>query len=56
MKRKTYLAPILVAGIPMLTRQTENLIEAYQRLQRECDHAKRDPKGTCYRCGHREGR
>lgn len=54
MTRKTYLHPVLVNGIPMVTVRRESLLEAYRRQQRECPHSKRDPKGTCYHCGHRE--
>lgn len=54
LSRKTFLVPVLVNGIPMVTVQTESLMDAYRRRQRECPHEKRDPKGTCYHCGHQE--
>lgn len=54
MTRKPYLTAVLVNGIPMVQLRRESLLEAYGREQRECPHAKRDPKGTCYRCGQRE--
>lgn len=53
MKQKTYMTAVLVNGIPMVQLQRETLMESYRREQRECAHEKRDPKGTCYRCGHR---
>jgi hypothetical protein len=28
--------------------------EAIRRRERACEHLKRDPRGTCYRCGHQE--
>ena len=27
-----------------------------RRLQRECLHAKRDPRGMCYKCGNMEAK
>lgn len=33
-----------------------SIMDAYLKLQAECAHAKRDPKGTCYNCGKREGK
>ena len=39
-------------GLFAQVRRPETIGEAYQRLQRTCKHEKRDPNGTCYRCGH----
>jgi hypothetical protein len=27
--------------------------EAIRQRQRTCEHKRRDPRGTCYHCGHR---
>ena len=29
-------------------------IERYRPQQKDCPHTRRDPRGTCYQCGHRE--
>jgi hypothetical protein len=31
-----------------------SLLEQYRKLQAECSHEKREPRGTCYRCGQKE--
>ena len=41
-------------GLYVRTNQKPSLLEQYRKLQAECPHAKRDPRGTCYRCGHKE--
>ena len=41
-------------GLYVRTNQKLSLPEQYRKLQAECLHAKRDPRGTCYRCGHKE--
>ena len=41
-------------GLYARARVKESLLEQYRRLQAECPHEKRDPRGQCYRCGHRE--
>jgi hypothetical protein len=40
-------------GLYARTRRIESLIDQYLRKQAECPHQKRDPRGTCYECGHR---
>ena len=40
-------------GLFAQVRRPETILEAYRRLQRTCKHEKRDPRGACYRCGHR---
>ena len=50
------MAPSIVSignGLYVRTNQKLSLLEQY-RKQAECPHAKRDPRGTCYRCGHKE--
>ena len=41
-------------GLYARTRDKLSLLEQSRKLQAECPHAKRDPRGTCYRCGHKE--
>ena len=41
-------------GLYARTRDKLSLLEQYRKLQAECPHAKRDPRGMCYRCGHKE--
>jgi hypothetical protein len=41
-------------GLYARTRTRSSLLEQYRRLQAKCTHEKRDPRGTWYRCGHRE--
>lgn len=41
-------------GLYARTRIPLSLMEQYRRLQATCEHIQRDPKGTCYRCGHRK--
>jgi hypothetical protein len=31
-----------------------SLLEQYRAKQAACPHAKRDPRGTCYQCGHQK--
>ena len=31
-------------------------LEQYLKLQAECSHEKRDPRGTCYHCGQKEAK
>jgi hypothetical protein len=33
-----------------------SLIEQYREKQAACSHQKRDPRGTCYECGHKAER
>jgi hypothetical protein len=33
-----------------------SLLEQYRKLQAECSHEKRDPRGTCYHCGRKEAK
>lgn len=54
-KRKMFMDAVLIGnGIVVPVVRTESAMEAYRRQQFECSHNKRDPKGTCYHCGHRE--
>jgi hypothetical protein len=41
-------------GLYACSRTGASLLEQYRRLQAVCTHEKRDPRGTCYRCGHRQ--
>jgi hypothetical protein len=43
-------------GLYARTRTQLGLLEQYRRLQTECPHERRDPRGVCYRCGHKENR
>jgi len=43
-------------GICARTTDKLSLLEQYRKLQAACPHTKRDPRGTCYRCGHREAK
>lgn len=46
--------PVLIGnGLFAQTRVRESLMGAYLRIQKSCEHVKRDPRGTCYHCGHR---
>lgn len=36
--------------------QRLSLLDEYRKLQKECEHAKRDPRGMCYRCGQKEAK
>ena len=42
------------SGLYARVRTPLSLLERYRRLQARCAHRKRDPRGTCYRCGHRD--
>jgi hypothetical protein len=39
-------------GLFARTRTRESLMDAYRRKQRTCQHAHRDPRGMCYKCGN----
>jgi membrane protease subunit (stomatin/prohibitin family) len=41
-------------GLYAHTKIRLSLMEQYRQLQASCEHKQRDPRGTCYRCGHRE--
>jgi hypothetical protein len=41
-------------GLYARTNERPSLLDQYRKLQASCTHEKRDPRGTCYRCGHRE--
>jgi len=43
-------------GLYARTRVKLSLLEQYRKLQAECAHEKRDPRGTCYRCGQTVGK
>ena len=38
------------------TRTQPGLLEHYRKLQAECPHEKRDPRGVCYHCGQKEAK
>jgi hypothetical protein len=57
MSKKSTVTPAFIAsGLTVNTKRTESYLDAYRRLQRTCEHKQRDPQGTCYHCGHREGK
>jgi hypothetical protein len=41
-------------GLYAPTRVKLSLLEQYRKLQAECRHERRDPRGTCYHCGQKE--
>jgi hypothetical protein len=41
-------------GLYARTRTQPSLLEQYRKLQAECTHEKRDPRGVCYQCGQKE--
>ena len=41
-------------GLYVRTNKKLSLLQQSRKLQAECPYAKRDPRGTCYRCGHKE--
>lgn len=43
-------------GLYAQTNQKPSLLEQARQMQASCDHRQRDPTGTCYRCGQREGK
>ena len=43
-------------GLYARARTQPGLLEQYRKLQAECPHEKRDPRGVCHRCGHKENR
>jgi hypothetical protein len=43
-------------GLYARTRTQPGLLEQYRKLQAECRHEKRDPRGVCYRCDQKEGK
>jgi hypothetical protein len=43
-------------GLYICSRTQPGLLEQYRKLQAECRHEKRDPRGVCCRCGHKENR
>jgi hypothetical protein len=38
-------------GLYVATKQKPTWLQQYRAQQKACDHVKRDPHGTCYRCG-----
>ena len=40
-------------GLYAMTSRRKSLLDIYRERQAKCAHAKRDPKGTCYECGHK---
>ena len=54
MTRKSTIHSVSIGnGLFAPVRRPQAIGEAYRRIQRTCKHEKRDPRGTCYRCGHR---
>jgi hypothetical protein len=52
--RNSTIHPVSIgSGLFVRTRRPEGIFAYYCWLQRTCIHEKRDPQGTCYRCGHR---
>ena len=43
-------------GLYARVRTQLSLLEQYRKLQAECKHAQCDPRGVCYRCGHKEAK
>jgi hypothetical protein len=41
-------------GIYAHTNAKPSLFEQYRAKQAKCPHTKRDPRGTCYECGHKD--
>lgn len=39
-------------GLYAHTKQRTSLLEEYKLRQKTCPHTRRDPRGTCYHCGH----
>jgi hypothetical protein len=54
MTRNTVTYAAIGNGIYVRTKRTESLMDAYRRLQRECEHTHWDSRGQCYRCGNRK--
>jgi hypothetical protein len=54
MKRQSIPYAVSIGnGLFARVKRPETIMEAYRRQQRTCEHPKLDPRGTCYRCGHR---
>jgi len=58
MARQSILYPVsigngLYARAGRRMTKWEDEWEAIRRRQRTCEHKRRDPKGSCYECGHR---
>lgn len=49
----TLRARVISNGLFAQVARPDSLFEAYRRIQRTCKHERRDPRGTCYTCGHR---
>ena len=46
---------LVLIGNGLYARSPLSLMELYRRQQqKDCPHTRRDPRGTCYHCGHRE--
>jgi hypothetical protein len=43
-------------GLYARARTRLSRLDEYRKLQAGCTHRKRDPRGTCYRCGHQENK
>lgn len=43
-------------GLYTRTKRRMSLLDQYRAKQAKCPHTKRDPRGTCYECGHRAER
>ena len=45
---------LVLIGNGLYARSPLSLMELYRQQQKDCPHTRRDPRGTCYHCGHRE--
>lgn len=39
-------------GLYAPTKGGSSFLDSWRAKQAKCPHAKRDPRGTCYACGH----
>ena len=53
MQYRKYRMAEIANGVFVPSRVSESLIDEYLQKQAECPHQKRDPRGTCYACGHK---
>lgn len=54
MRHKGYDRVAIGNGLYANVRRSRSLMDEYRAKQAACKHEKRDPRGVCYDCGHKE--
>jgi hypothetical protein len=52
--KKTHDVVAIGNGLFARVARTRSLLDEYQQKQAFCAHLKRDGRGICYACGHKE--